>query len=280
MSILARLEQLAKPLKILIAFVLLAAVGALDYLTGYEISFALFYLLPIGLATWFTDRKLGIVMALASAVVWLLADIKAGAVYSSAMVYVWNAGIRLGFFLLTVILLETGKTLERERMLGRLDYVTGAVNSRFFRDLAQRELYRAARYGYPVTLAYVDVDDFKTINDRFGHMMGDRVLHAIADGMRRHVRKTDIVARVGGDEFAILLPEVGPDAAPVVISKMQRRVSEEMRDNGWPVTFSIGVVTCASAAYSPDDVLNMADHVMYTVKRDRKNAIRYENRAR
>ena len=157
--------------------------------------------------------------------------------------------------------------------------MTGAVNARFFRALAQREIDRSARYLHPLTVAYIDIDNFKAINDVFGHMMGDKVLAVVAHIMQQQVRKTDVVSRVGGDEFAILLPEVGTDEAKSVISKIGCRLSEEMESKGWPVTFSIGVLTFIAVPPSAEDMLGMADRVMYTVKNSGKNSVRYDTHA-
>lgn len=279
MNVIAITEKVSRSLWITTGLSLLCAVGLLDYLTGYELSFALFYLFPIALVTWFTNGKIGVVIAFVSAGIWLTADVLAGQVYSHKVIYLWNTAIRLGFFLLTVLSLRLGKTLERERALARSDYVTGAVNARFFRDLAQREIDRSARYLHPFTIAYIDVDNFKAINDAFGHATGDKVLSAVADSMQQHLRKTDVVARVGGDEFVILLPEVGTEVAQAVISKMRHRLSEEMQDKSWPVTFSIGVLTFTAVPVSADEMLSMADRMMYTVKNSGKNNISYATHA-
>jgi diguanylate cyclase (GGDEF)-like protein len=279
MNVIAITEKVSRSLWITIGLALLCTVGLLDYLTGYQLSFALFYLFPIALVTWFTNGNVGVLTAFVSAGIWLTADILAGQVYSHKVIYLWNTAIRLGFFLLTVLSLRLGKILERERALARSDFVTGAVNARFFRDLAQREIDRSARYLYPFTIAYVDVDNFKAINDAFGHATGDKVLSAVADSMQQHLRKTDVVARVGGDEFVILLPEVGTEVAQAVISKMRHRLSEEMQDNSWPVTFSIGVLTFTAVPVSADEMLSMADKMMYTVKNSGKNNISYATHA-
>jgi diguanylate cyclase (GGDEF)-like protein len=89
------------------------------------------------------------------------------------------------------------------------------------------------------------------------------------------LRKTDIVARLGGDEFAILLPETGQAAAAAFFSRIQKGLLEEMQKDGWPVTFSIGVLTCLEAPRSIDEVIRLADDLMYSVKRDGKNAVTY-----
>ena len=126
-----------------------------------EIFFSLFYLLPIGVVTWFASRRLGIVISFASAGMWLAADIFSGAVYSYPAIYLWNTLVRLSFFLITVVFLRTGKALEREKAVSQTDYVTGAVNARFFQVLAQREFDRSARYGGPLTIAYIDIDNLE-----------------------------------------------------------------------------------------------------------------------
>jgi hypothetical protein len=172
-------EGIYKPIWIAGGVLLLCGVGILDYLTGYELSFSLFYLIPIAILTWITNGKIGILISLISAGIWLIADISAGSSYSRLVIYIWNATIRLGFFLLTVLLLRLGKALEREKALSRTDFLTGAVNNRFFYDLAQREIDRSIRYPHPITVAFIDVDNFKTINDQFGHSTGDKVLEAI-----------------------------------------------------------------------------------------------------
>ena len=275
MRALVDLEKLGKPFWVITGVALLCIVGILNYWTGYEIAFSLFYLLPIGVVTWFAGRRLGIVISFVSAGTWLAADIFSGAVYSYPAIYLWNTLVRLSFFLITVVFLRTGKALEREKAVSQTDYVTGAVNARFFQVLAQREFDRSARYGGPLTIAYIDIDNFKAINDSFGHAMGNKLLYEITNCMQRNVRETDIVARVGGDEFAILLLEAGPEAARMIISTMQSELLGEMQKNNWPVTFSIGVLTFTSPPHSVDEAINMADRTMYSVKNSGKNNISY-----
>jgi diguanylate cyclase (GGDEF)-like protein len=275
MNTIAALEKAGKAFWITVGLILLGVVALLDYLTGYELSFSLFYLIPIALFSWFVNNRLGVLVSFISAALWLVVDIAAGVRYSHPAIYFWNSIIRLTFFNLTVLLISLGKALERERTFARTDYTTGIFNTRFFHILGQREIDRTIRYKTPLTVAFVDVDNFKVINDRFGHVTGDKILGIIASTIQRHLRKTDIVARVGGDEFAILLPDVGEEAAKIVVPKMQRKLLDEMWLNNWPVTFSIGVVTCVTPPNSVDEILNMADKLMYSVKNSGKNDIQY-----
>jgi diguanylate cyclase (GGDEF)-like protein len=272
-------EERGKPSRlfwVLVGFALIAAIGGLDYLTGFEYSFSLFYLIPVTLVAWFSGRRLGLLAALVSALVWLWADVSGGHSYSNLGVFVWNLLISLGIYTVTVYLLTALKSaLERETELARQDSLTGAMNSRFFSDILQLEIERARRYQHPFTIAYFDLDNFKDVNDRFGHNAGDQVLSTVVDYSQAHLRKTDAVARLGGDEFALLLPETGQAAAKVVLAKIQAGLVQAIQQGSWPVTVSMGVLTCLEAPPSTDELVRLVDEVMYSVKQDGKNAIHY-----
>ncbi len=132
---------------------------------------------------------------------------------------------------------------------------------------------RFRRYEHPFTLAYIDLDNFKTVNDQFGHAAGDQVLLTVVNSLKNTMRSTDTIARLGGDEFALLLPETNQDAACVAFTKFQTGLPEQMRQNNWPVTFSIGALTCQTNMDSPDELVKMADELMYSAKHNGKNAL-------
>ena len=144
MSFLVSLEKLNKLFVIAIGSVLIIVVGIIDFLTGYEIAFSLFYLIPISLVTWLTGRHFGIVISLLSAIVWFISDVAAGASYSHPLIYAWNTIIILGFFVIVTYLLSSlRRLLDYEKELARRDYLTGAMNSRAFYDLLQTEINRS-----------------------------------------------------------------------------------------------------------------------------------------
>lgn len=269
------MKMVGKPFWLALGLLLLAGVAFLDYITGVELSFSLFYLLPISLIAWTVRERVALVVAFLSAGLWLAVDVWSGNRYSHTFSYVWNAIIRLGFFLLPVFVIRLNRARRHEQELARTDFLTGVLNTRYFRELAQMEINRSLRYGHPFTVVYLDADNFKTVNDTFGHATGDTALQVIAGIVRTHVRKTDIVARMGGDEFVVLLTETDAQTAPVVISNMQRELLKAMGDNGWPVTFSIGVLTVTVPYLSVDEMLIRADQLMYRAKNEGKNGIRH-----
>jgi diguanylate cyclase (GGDEF)-like protein len=269
------LSKMDSPFRVILGILLLGVVGIFDYFTGTELSFSLFYIFPIAMITWGTSWKFGILTAVASTGVWLLVDVSAGAEYSHPAIQYWNAIVRFSFFLLVVLIINLRRGLEREMSMARTDFVTGAVNTRYFHDLLQAEIDRSSRYSHPLTVAYIDVDNFKAINDTFGHTLGDQILRTIAGNMQQNLRSTDIVARVGGDEFMILLPETGSNAAQTAITKMQMKLLEGMKMGDWSITFSIGVITFITIPKSVDEAFEVADRMMYTVKTNGKNNVSY-----
>ncbi|MFO1424783.1 MAG: GGDEF domain-containing protein [Candidatus Competibacteraceae bacterium] len=276
MNLLENLERQSKPLIILLGFLLVFVVGICDFLSGYEIAFSLFYVIPISLVTWFTGRSPGMIVSLVSAIVWLWADAASGHPYSSLFIPVWNSFIRLSFFIIiTLLLSKLRRAMDIERELARIDGLTGAVNSRFFYELARMEIDRLKRYKHSFTLAYLDLDNFKIVNDQFGHATGDRALRVVVNFIIKNVRKTDVLARLGGDEFSLLLPETSQESARMIILKIQNGLLEEMKKNHWPITFSIGVLTCITAPPTTDELVRIADELMYSVKYEGKNAVKY-----
>jgi diguanylate cyclase (GGDEF)-like protein len=273
---LGRLMNAPKPLPLLVGLLLIGVVGWLDYLTGYELSFSLFYLVPIALVAWAAGGRLGYAASALSALVWTFVDIQSGHQYSQPTALAWNAAIRLGFFVIVVYLLTQVRVLlDHERELVRSDYLTGAVSSRYFEVLLQAEIDRSARSKLPFTLAYIDVDNFKSINDRLGHHIGDQLLRLLVNAMTARLRKSDAVARLGGDEFGILLPGAGPAAAVTVVARTQSDMMAQMSKRNWPVTVSIGAVTFVVPPPTADEAIRLADELMYSVKRADKNGIKY-----
>ena len=263
----------ASPAAVLLLSALLVPFVAYgDFRTGPEVGFDLFYVVPVSLAAWFAGRWRGLTLA-------GLCGVASGTVeFIEAGRYIfWNASVHLAVFgLLAIALSALRETLEKERVLARTDALTGVANRRMFLDAAGRELERSRRYGHPFSLAILDLDNFKAVNDERGHAEGDAVLRSAAESLRSSLRSTDTVARLGGDEFAAFLPETGPEAALEVYEKLRERMQEAFRLAGWPVTVSLGAVTYRTPPGGLDAVIRDADLLLYRAKGAGKDSLVHE----
>lgn len=256
---------------------LVALVGWTDYATGVEIAFSVFYFLPIAGAAYLVGLRAGIGVAIVCAVVWLIADVAGGHTYASTAVGVWNTLNRLlSFLVLASLLGALRQAYEHQQEMARTDGLTGARNRRRFHELVETEIGRCRRFRRPFTVMHFDLDGFKTVNDRLGHVEGDEVLRAVVDAAQGTLRATDSVARLGGDEFAILLPETGAEAARQAAAKLQAAVGEAMRKHEWPVSVSLGVLTCIDAPADADELMRLADALTYRAKNEGRNTAVYD----
>lgn len=274
-SLLQALNRLSAAFWVLLSLALLGAVAAIDILTGPELAFSVFYLAPILLVTWFAGRGWGLAFDVLGALAWFLADEISGQAYTQPGIRYWNAGVRLAFFAIITFLLPALRSLESERELSRTDSLTRATSRRYFMELAEREIDRSVRYKRPFALAYIDLDGFKEVNDRFGHQAGDELLRSVVERARQCLRKTDTLARLGGDEFVVLLPEATAEMSRGILDRLQSAIAEEGTAHHQPITCSIGVVVCHGNAVTPEELIRRADELMYSVKRAGKNATAY-----
>ena len=260
-----------------IVLVLVLVVGSMDYATGYELSFWIFYLVPIAIASWYINRRFAVLVSIFSAITWLALDQASGSQYSKTFIPFWNAGVRLMFFLTTTFLINTLRNaLDLQKHLAQIDGLTCLANSRTFKQRFRLLRDLAARHHHSFALGYLDIDNFKNVNDILGHSVGDQVLREVAATLKKWARDSDVLARLGGDEFAILLPETNRAGASTFFSKLHSHLQEIAATKGWPIGFSIGVVVFNQIPSSVDEAIHLADQVMYEVKNSGKNAIRIE----
>lgn len=162
--------------------------------------------------------------------------------------------------------------LESEAAYARTDPLTGLANRRRFHEAIETELSSSRRYRYPLSLLYIDIDNFKSHNDTYGHASGDRVLQTVASSVKNAARKEDTAARYGGDEFLVLLPHAGIDAAFKAAERLKHALDEAVLAEAWDVGFSIGVAT-ASDESDAVALIRAADAAMYQAKRAGKGTI-------
>lgn len=270
------LENRPRRLLFVASLLLALVMGALNYLLGMY-SLTILFVIPIFLSSWFVGKRHGFFTAFVCAVTNLVSSAMGAATDVDPAIFFGGTAIHGCYMFLLGLMFSTLKgKLENEVQMARIDPLTNALTRRGFYELAEYELSKSRRYSRPITFAYLDLDNFKEINDTLGHGAGDRLLSRVADAIRKNTRETDTVARVGGDEFVIMLTETNPDSAKVVIDKLRSRFHKEMEKEGLPVSFSMGVVSCLRASDPLDDILVKADSLMYAVKSNGKNAIRYE----
>lgn len=252
-------------------------IGVIRYLTGPEFALSLFYLFPIILGTWYVGQGVGILLSLASAFSWLVADLAMTYAFSNILIPFLNETFRLLVFLIiTFLLVKLKNAIDTHKALSRTDSLTQVHNRRAFQDLADLELTKARRSKKPLSFLYVDIDNFKQINDHFGHRIGDTLLRSVAKTIKSNIRAIDIVARLGGDEFGILLAETGSGAVALVARKLKEKLLGLMKNYNRRVTFSIGVVTFETPPDSVDQLIDAADSQMYFAKNMGKNRIHYK----
>lgn len=271
-----RLNMMRKSRVVYIVLLLILVIGALDYWLGYEISMSFFYLLPLGLASWYLGGWAGILTAFFSVAIWAGADLANGHTFASEWIRFWNLGIRLFSYLSFALLInELKRAIESAQALARIDDLTGIMNSREFRRQLETEFKRASRLFYPVTLVYIDLDNFKTVNDTLGHAVGDAQLRLVAQSIQNVIRATDMFGRLGGDEFAIFLPNTEQRSAKIVIEKIIHHAMPELEQVQSPITLSLGVVTCYSQTLATAELIQKADALMYQAKLLGKNQAIY-----
>jgi diguanylate cyclase (GGDEF)-like protein len=261
----------------LLALLGVVAVAYLDFLSGVELRVYPLYYLPIAFAAWHLGRSGTIAFVVLSTGAWLASNYYAGMSYSTAAIWLFNATMHGTSFLVVGLLIAQLKVLlSHERELGRRDALTGLLNARAFHEEARRVLSEARRKRRALTMAYIDVDDFKAVNDRLGHHAGDEVLKGLADAIRHCTRISDVTARVGGDEFAILLPETSRDEARLPLDRLRARLAEIFGTESDAVTASIGAVAFTAAPQSVEEMVRLADERMYAAKAAGKDRLQLD----
>lgn len=272
-----RIKKQKRLVILLISFILVLILGATDYISGYEMSFSIFYLIPISFAVIFSDFKSGFIVSILSAISWFLADYLSGHKYHHFLTPYWNALMRLGYFLLHSFFLSKFLILYNKAKIDSFtDSLTSICNARYFYELFERELKKAKRLDKPFTLAYIDIDNFKEINDIYGHIKGDLILKNFSNLVLKNLREYDIIARVGGDEFVILLPDIKDDSANDIISRIKEVSIKEFQKDNYSLSLSIGAITYKKFDKSIEAMLKEVDDLMYEVKKSGKNNVMHK----
>jgi diguanylate cyclase (GGDEF)-like protein len=255
----------------IIGLVFCSVIGVFDLVTPDDYMFSLMYILPIVFTTWYVDKNSGIFISATSTTFLAFHRFE-----ESLVVAVWNNLSIFGIFcVVTLMLSRIRQLLENESALARTDPLTGIRNLRSFSELVEYEALRLQRENSPFSIAYFDIDDFKKVNDTYGHKKGDEFLRELVSCLDQHLRKTDIFARMGGDEFIIFFPATDQNSVKVVAQKVREGLDGLSRSTGWAMSISMGVVTCTRGPCDLDDLITVADKLMYDVKHAGKNDVFY-----
>jgi diguanylate cyclase (GGDEF)-like protein len=259
--------------------------GVADYASGPDFGFSLLYLMPVAILAWRSDPRLAVASAVLAAGCWLGAD---AAHRGLKPVTLWNGFTRLTMYVALAALAgrvridrdrvaalnaQLSRLLEQEQRLARTDALTGLANSRAFREALDKALARSRRDRSPLAVACLDLDNFKTLNDTLGHAGGDRALRDAADTLSRVARAADVSARIGGDEFAVLLHDCDEAGARAVAERMLKEVQAVLARAGAGVGASVGVACFREPPQDADATLGAADRALYRAKREGKGRI-------
>jgi len=275
----AGLRRLPRPLLLGLGLASVALLAVLDAAGHQSLPLETFYVAPVIAVAWLTDStRYGLAVALAAALVRpaeaLALEAPPGGPSPHPALLALGALAQLLLYLLILSLLAAARQhLQRREAEALLDGLTGIANGRSFRATAEAELERSHRYHHQLSLLYLDVDDFKAVNDRCGHGEGNRLLQRLTAIISANLRSVDAAARLGGDEFAVLMPETGSRAAGQLAERLMAALAGETTRQGEPLTCSFGLVTFHLPPASVEQLLEAGDRLMYEAKAAGKNRL-------
>jgi diguanylate cyclase (GGDEF)-like protein len=250
---------------IMLGLSLIALGGLIDLTTGRDLSLSVVYVAGVAFMAWIGSFRVALLGGIAAAGA-VLADGIVNSVGSATAVS--NAVTALALLIATAAIVDRlRKALVRQANQARYDPLTGLPNRRACEERGALELARLERLGGALSVAFLDFDGLKQINDNGGHAAGDAALVHLATSSQKLLRPTDMLARIGGDEFVLLLPHTDYDEATAVIRRIQARLAEA--DGGGPASVTVGLVTWRSAPPSVEQLFVEADALMYSAKRQR-----------
>jgi diguanylate cyclase (GGDEF)-like protein len=266
-------ERRSKLAVVFVAIAFSIFLGVLDFATGIEMHLLLLYLVPIFLGSWFVSREVGMSMAIFGSLIWFITDSLSGRVYSSPWIGYWNLLMRTGVFVIFAFTQASLKSkLDDLSNLASRDFLTGLPNGRAFYELAAKEMSRASGLE-PMTLACIDVSGVQLVNERLGYPAGDQMMCSIAHTIRENVARPDLVGRLAGTTFAVLLPKIASSGANLVLEQLHNVLKDERRKYSHPLNFYISAVACTKAPRTVAELMQQADSQMTRMKNAKKDFI-------
>jgi diguanylate cyclase (GGDEF)-like protein len=249
-------------------------VGCVDFITGVEIRVYPLYFLPLCFAAWRFGGVGALLSSVSATAIWVVSNLAAGMHYSED--YTWGINTlsqAMAFGMVAALLSWASNLLKHEQTMSRTDNLTGLENTRAFYVSAGLAVASCRRSKRPLTLAYIDLDNFKCVNDCYGHARGDVLLRDVASVLRDSLRATDSAARVGGDEFVICLPETSRSQAEPLLERLRLALEGLLPGDECVISASIGAFCWDIPPENIDVMISAADQTMYEVKKGGKNRV-------
>lgn len=264
----------------------IVAIGVVDYTTGPDVGFSLFYLVPIVAAGWRVGHPAALLLALLATGAWLTADFAWRGVNAVSL---WNGFTRFGIYVsmawltsrvrsdreeLLALNARLSLLLAEEEQRARSDALTGLPNHRLFMDELRRAAARSDRAARPIVVGYLDLDNFKNLNDLYGRVAGDEILRRVSEILTSQLRTGDLAARLGGDEFGLLIADATFEAAKEIGHRILTGC-ESLASNypGSNLGITGGLVCFDTPQKDTDTLLHIADASMYRAKREGKHRV-------
>lgn len=256
---------------ILLAVALLLGLAWFDKATGVEFRVGSLYLIPVVMLAWHASLGWAVLASILASGFFLMVGLNVGRFgHSPFFFYLEALGVLASLLIGALLAARLRQTQERLSELARHDSLTGISNRTAFSERLELEIARHRRLHAPMALIFLDCDDFKKINDSGGHLEGDRLLRIVAVALQGTVRQTDLVCRLAGDEFVVLLPQTDLEGAKKVAEMLHEQLHIETMMENWKVTFSTGVAIFLKPPHTPEQALKEADRLMYEAKQTGK----------
>ncbi len=245
-----------------------------------DVVFSFLYLLPVGLCTWWFGYAWGLSVAVfCGSLSGVMNYYLAIQPIQDLHALYWNTGIRYFVFTVFAIFIQMFQwELFRQTKMAATDPHTGLLNLRGFFGLAEKRLEQARKHGDAIAMLYLDMDHFKEVNDKMGHLEGDRALRAVATAMKTSFHSPDLASRVGGDEFLAFQPKIDIYEFRNKMKEFRQHLNGRMQAGNWPVTFSIGCVVYLEPQGSLEQIIHEADLLASEVKNNGRNGVKLEIR--
>lgn len=261
---------------VIAGLLIVVIVGFFDWVTNPRFAFTLLYLVPLFLTAGRAGRVGGALVAGASAVAFYWGQASGEQAVMQVLANIWNSLTTLTVFMVMHELLYLQRQARGEQAARDwIDPVSGAGNAKYLFQAIQQEMSRAKRFGRPFSVVYLDIDGLRAVNEKTGHLGGDALLGLVARTVARNIRQSDVVARVGGDEFALLLPETDADETHPVTDRLTRVMTEIFEHDGWPASLTMGVATFITTPDTVDAAVKEAEGAMYAAKESKEVKIAY-----